>query len=101
MKRPLAAWKGAWQRRDAAKAEIWFARISNPEGLHLVERLRVQAAIDAAGARFSEALERCDQALQYFHENPSGSRGPEAETGWLDWRQRIQELQAEPANSVN
>jgi len=91
----------AWHRRDAAKAEIWFARISNLEGLHLVERLRAQAAIDAAGARFSEALECCDRALRYFHENPSGSRGPEVETGWLEWRQRIQELQAEPAHSVN
>jgi len=86
----------AWHRRDAAKAEIWFARISNLEGLHLVERLRAQAAIDAAGARFSKALQRCDQALRYFQENPSGSRGPEVETGWLDWRQRIQELQPNP-----
>ena len=91
----------AWHRRDAAKAEIWFARISNLEGLHLVERLKAQAAIDAAGARFSEALQRCDQALQYFHVNQTDFRGPEVETGRLDWRQRIQELQAQPAHSVN
>jgi len=79
----------AWYRDDASKADIWFSRMTQPEQIRPLLKLRAEVALHCAHRQYDEALRKWEQRLTLIQPLP-GARARLLEASWLEWRDQIE-----------
>ncbi|SRR5216684_6782683 len=88
-----AAFFTAWRRSDADKATVWFNRLTHPELVWPLSRVRTEVALSCANRQFGEALNKWEHGLTMIRKLVAGAQSEQHQASWLEWRRQIEELE--------
>ena len=84
----------SWFRRDAAKANLWFARVDKPARLTPILRCRTEVARRFAQGEFNHAYAEWAKGMQVIEGFSDAMQRERLREGWLEWKQEMEERQA-------
>lgn len=79
----------AWFRGDREKSEAWRQNVKNIRVLPWFAILRADTALLWSQGKHSEALTKCDEALQKLGMLPPEVNKESFELGYLEWKQKM------------
>jgi hypothetical protein len=88
----------SWFRRDAAKANVWFARVEKPARLTPIHRCRTEVAHRFAQGEIDQAYAEWAKGMQLIEGFRDAVQRERLRDGWMEWKQ---EMEARQANAVS
>lgn len=89
-----AAYFTAWHRDDAARADVWFGRVTRMESVGRYRRIRTEVAVRCAHRQFQEALDCWQLGLEILQSLSAPWVRP-LEGEWRNWRTEIEKRRTE------
>jgi hypothetical protein len=89
-----AAYFTAWWRDNAAKADVWLARVARPENVSRYSLMRAEVALHCAHRQFDKALDCWERGLVWLQSLPE-PWVRRFEHGWSEWRAEVEKRRAE------
>jgi hypothetical protein len=86
----------SWFRRDAAKANVWFARVEKPARLTPIHRCRTEVAHRFAQGEIDQAYAEWAKGMQLIEGFRDAVQRERLRDGWMEWKQEMEARQASP-----